>query len=134
MKEARELMAQHRVSFPGVHRFLSEQVEEARAHGYAATLWGRRRYLPDLNARNRMVRSAAERVAVNMPIQGTQADMIKLAMVEIHHRISRRGLRMRLLLQVHDELVFEVPAYEIAEARVLVRDAMEGALALDVPV
>ena len=134
IKDARALMDSHRESFPGVHRFLSEQVEEARARGYAVTLWGRRRYLPDLQARNRMVRSAAERVAVNMPIQGTQADMIKLAMVGIDRTVAHRGLRMRMVLQVHDELLFEVPPYEVAEAEVLVHDAMVNALALDIPI
>ncbi len=134
LKEARGLMEAHRASFPGVHRFLSEQVEKAVTDGYAVTLWGRRRYLPDLKARNRMVRSAAERIAVNMPIQGSQADMIKLAMVVIHGQIAHRGLRMRLLLQVHDELVFEVPLFEVDEAESLVRDAMVGALELKIPV
>ena len=133
-KEAQELMRLHRESFMGVHRFLSEQVEKARARKYAETLWGRKRYLPDLDARNRVVRSAAERIAVNMPIQGTQADMIKLAMVNIQRQVRHRGLRTRLLLQVHDELVFEVPDYEAEEVSVLVREEMTGALPLDLPV
>jgi len=133
-REARDLVKAHRQSFPGVHRFLSRQVEEARAHGYARTLLGRRRYLPDLNAGNRAVRSAAERIAVNMPIQGTQADMIKLAMVVIHDRIKKLGLSTRMLLQVHDELVFEVPHYEEAEVKEMVHDAMVNALTLTVPV
>ena len=134
VKEARELVEAHRTSFPEVHQFLSHQVEKARAKGYAQSLLGRRRYLPALKARNPVVRSAAERIAVNMPIQGSQADMIKRAMVTIHSRIKHEGLRMRMLLQIHDELLFEVPYYEESIARTLVRDAMVNALELKVPV
>ncbi len=134
IKEARVLMDTHRESFPGVHRFLSDQVELARDRGYASTLWGRRRYLPGLKAKNRMEAATSERVAVNMPIQGTQADMIKLAMVEVARIIRHRGLCMRMVLQVHDELLFEVPPFEMAEARAFVRDAMEGAITLSVPI
>ena len=90
--------------------------------------------MPALRARNNLDRAAAERIALNMPIQGTQADMIKLAMVAIDRAIHHRGLRMRMLLQVHDELVFEVPPYEMDEAKELVRDKMEKALTLNVPV
>ncbi len=132
--EARQLMKVHEASFPGVAVFLNDQVERARERGYAETLWGRRRYLPNIAARNRMVRSAAERIAVNMPIQGTQADMIKLAAVTIHGQLDHGGFRTRLILQVHDELLFEVPDYELDEVRSIISRAMREALPLSVPV
>jgi DNA polymerase I len=96
---------------------------------------GRRRYVPDIRARNRTVRSFAERVAVNMPIQGTQADMIKIAMIRIHEEIEKRtGLMSKMLLQVHDELVFEAPPEEIDTLREIVDRGMRDALPLSVPI
>jgi DNA polymerase I len=132
--EAQELIDQYQRSYPGVTRWLAMQVERARQQGYVETLLGRRRYVPDINARNRNIRSFAERVAVNMPIQGTQADMIKIAMVRIHDRLKREGLASRMLLQVHDELVFEVPHNEVDTMRALVHEEMIQALPIDVPV
>ena len=132
--EAKTIMAAYHESFPGIAPFLSEQVERARERGYAETLWGRRRYLPAITARNRMERSAAERIAINMPIQGTQADMIKLAMVNIYQRFKHEGLISRLILQVHDELVFEVPTFEVKIATPIIVEAMTSALPLSVPV
>lgn len=132
--EAQALIDGYHQSFPGVARYLSEQVEKARERGYAETLLGRRRFVPDIGARNRVVREAAERVSVNMPIQGTQADMIKIAMIRIDRRLQREGLASRMLLQVHDELVFEVPPGELDLMRSLVREEMENALPLGVPV
>ncbi len=114
--------------------YISETIESARKNGYVSTLLGRRRYLPDINSRNQPVRSNAERQAINMPIQGTAADMIKLAMIRIHARLAAERLSARMLLQVHDELVFEVPAAEAEAAGRLVRDEMEAALPLTVPV
>ncbi|QXD14849.1 DNA polymerase I [Rhodocaloribacter litoris] len=134
VKEAQELINQYQRSFPGVTRYLAEQVEKARRLGYVETKLGRRRYVPDINARNRNVRSAAERIAVNMPMQGTQADMIKLAMVRIHRRLHREGRRSRMLLQVHDELLFEAPPEEVEALCALVREEMTAALPLDVPI
>ena len=133
-EDAEALMRVHRESFPGVGPFLHEQVEEARRRGYAETLWGRRRYLPNITSSNRLVRSAAERIAINMPIQGTQADMIKLAAVDIQGRLRHEGLRTRPILQVHDELIFEAPHYELKVARDLIQDAMTGALPLSIPI
>lgn len=132
--EARQLIGQYRQSYPGVVRLLNELVERARDKGYAETMLGRRRYVPEIRARNPQVRGAAERIAVNMPIQGTQADMIKLAMVRIHRRLRQEGLRSKMILQVHDELVFEVPEDEVQQMKPLVREEMTGALPLDVPV
>jgi DNA polymerase-1 len=133
--EAQDLIKQYRKSYSGVSRLLNDLVEEARENGYAQTLLGRRRYLPDIEHSNSNRRSAAERVAVNMPIQGTQADMIKIAMNRIHNRLHDEDWATRMLLQVHDELVFEVPPDELDEVRALVDDEMRDALPLDdVPV
>ena len=134
VKEAQGLIDQYQRSFPGVTRYLVRQVEQAREKGYVETLLGRRRYVPDIHARNRNVRSAAERVAVNMPMQGTQADMIKIAMIRIHNHLRSEGMNTRMLLQVHDELVFEAPPEEVDRLRSLVREEMSGALPLSVPV
>lgn len=132
--EAQALIAAHQELYPGVWTFLEVQMTKARERGYAETLLGRRRYLPGINARNRAERAAAERIAVNMPIQGTQADMIKLAMIRIHDALNGQGLRARLLLQVHDELVLELPPDEEPVVRKLVEAGMTEAFPLDVPI
>jgi DNA polymerase-1 len=131
--EAKQIIDDYFAQFPGVRRYMDEQVEFARQHGYVKTLLGRRRYLPDITSANQTVRAAAERVAINAPMQGTAADIIKLAMVRIHERIRQEALRSRLLLQVHDELVFDVQLQEVDAVQRLVRELMEGALELDVP-
>ena len=133
-KEAQELMNAHQESFPGIWRFMQSQVDLAKECGFASTLMGRRRYLPDLKSRNGAVRAAAERIAVNMPIQGTQADMIKLAAIAIDEELQHAGMRSRAILQVHDELVFEVPKQELAEAEEIVQSCMVRAMKLDVPI
>mgnify|MGYP006421044451 FL=1 len=133
--EAQDIIKQYRKSYPGVSQLLNELVEKAQDKGYAETLLGRRRYLPDIDSSNSNARSAAERVAVNMPIQGTQADMIKIAMNRIHERLAQDDWATQMLLQVHDELVFEVPPEELDAAQTLIDDEMRDALPLDdVPV
>ncbi|MEM1055113.1 MAG: DNA polymerase I [Bacteroidota bacterium] len=132
--EAQALIDQYRASYPAVIQFLDELVRDARERGYAETLLGRRRYLPNLGARNPNDRAFAERVAVNMPIQGTQADMIKRAMVAIDARLGEVSERARMILQVHDELVFEVPEADVEAVSTFVREEMVVALPLDVPV
>ena len=133
--EAQDLISQYQKSYPGVSTLLNQLVEKARENGYAETLLGRRRYVPNIDASNSNRRGFAERVAVNMPIQGTQADMIKIAMNRVHDRLREEGLESRMLLQVHDELVFEGPPDEIDTLHTLVVDEMEDALPLDgVPV
>jgi DNA polymerase-1 len=135
MDEAQDLIKQYRKSYPGVSRLLNDLVGDARENGYAQTLLGRRRYLPDIDHSNSNRRSAAERVAVNMPIQGTQADMIKIAMNRIHNRLHEEDWAAEMLLQVHDELVFELPPDELDEARSMIESEMRDALPLeDVPV
>ena len=104
-----------------------------RSTGYVQTLLGRRRSIPEINSPNRQVREAAERMAINMPVQGTSADIIKKAMVNLHREMSRRKLKSKMLLQVHDELVFEVPENEMDEMRHLAPDMMVNALKLSIP-
>ena len=132
--EAQELIDTYKTSYPAIASFIVDQVEKARETGYAETMLGRRRYIPDILARNRNVRSFAERVAVNMPIQGTQADMIKLAMISIDARLRKEGLKSKMLLQVHDELVFDADTEEIDVLKQIVEEEMTGALELRIPV
>ncbi len=134
MGEAKKLIDTYNRSYPAVARYLNAQVETARRMGYAETLLGRRRYLPDLRSKNARSRGFAERAAVNMPIQGTQADMIKIAMVRLRERLLDEKFESRMLLQVHDELVLEAPEGELDAVRELVREEMAGALDLDVPI
>ncbi|HEX6751400.1 MAG TPA: DNA polymerase I [Longimicrobium sp.] len=131
--EAKEFIEQYFQRFPGVRRYLDEQMEKARQTGYVETLTGRRRYIPEINARNFNVRSFGERAATNAPIQGTAADLIKIAMIRIQDDLDRRTDGTKMLLQVHDELLFEVPEGREQEVQELIRDRMENAAALDVP-
>ncbi len=131
-KDASRFIADYFGHHPGVKRYLDETKRSAKELGYVSTLLGRRRYLPELKSSNRMVSSAAERMAVNMPIQGTAADIIKIAMVRLSQEMARRGLRSRMILQVHDELIFEVPLKEMETMRPLVVDLMENALPMSV--
>jgi len=131
--EAKQIIDDYFAQFPGVRGYMDEQVAFARAHGYVRTLLGRRRYLPDITSANQTVRAQAERIAINAPMQGTAADIIKLAMVRIHDRLLHDGLRSRLLLQVHDELVLDVQLEEADRVQALVKELMENAIALDVP-
>ena len=130
-KEAAALIEEYFAQYPDIAAFIEASKTFARNHGYAQTLLGRRRYLPDINSRNASARSFAERNAVNMPIQGTSADMIKLAMVRIHQELVRRHLRTKMILQVHDELVFDLYRREEEEVRALVTHEMQNALPLE---
>jgi DNA polymerase-1 len=132
--EARQIIERYFERFPKVREYINNTIAAARKNGYVMTLLGRRRYLPDINSRNQNIRGNAERQAINMPIQGTAADMIKLAMIHLDHEIRQRELQCRMLLQVHDELVFEVQHDELAEMERLVKEKMQGALPLVVPV
>jgi DNA polymerase-1 len=131
--EAKAFIENYFVRFPDVRRYLDEQVEKARATGYVETISGRRRYIPEIQSRNFSIRSFGERAATNAPVQGSAADIIKLAMIAIHREIARTGSGTRMLLQVHDELVFETPAAEADAARDMIRRLMEGAFPLNVP-
>jgi len=132
-KEAAAFIEQYFAAFPGVRRYMDEIVAQAKKDGYVKTLLERRRYLPDIRSSNFNLRSFAERTAMNTPIQGTAADIIKLAMVRMADALKSKGLKSRMLLQVHDELVFEVPPEELETMKALVPEVMAAALPLDVP-
>ncbi|MBN1151769.1 MAG: DNA polymerase I [Dehalococcoidia bacterium] len=119
--------------YPGVQRWLEETKAQARDKGYVSTLLGRRRYMPEIRSSNRQVREAAERMAINAPVQGTSADIIKVAMIRIHEEMQQKKFRSRMLLQIHDELLFESPDDELPALSKLVRRLMPGALKLSVP-
>lgn len=131
--EAKEQMETYFARFGRIRDYLYEVVEQARKVGYTQTLFGRRRYLPDLDTSNRQRREAAERMALNAPIQGTAADIIKVAMINVHRAIEAAGLRSRMLLQIHDELVFEVADGEHAELERLAREEMSAVIEMSVP-
>ncbi|WP_408611324.1 DNA polymerase I [Lolliginicoccus lacisalsi] len=132
-EEAKSQMEAYFARFGAVRDYLHEVVEQARKDGYTSTVFGRRRYLPDLNSDNRQRREVAERAALNAPIQGSAADIIKVAMLRVHKALAGEGLRSRMLLQVHDELVLEVRSDERETVEQLVRTEMEGAYTLSVP-
>ena len=132
-EEAQKFIADYFAAYEGIRRYTVEMKILARDQGFVTTLLGRRRYLPELTARNGALRSAGERMAINMPIQGTAADGMKIAMVRVDEALRERGLRSRMLLQVHDELVFETDADELPELAELAKEIMESALPLDVP-
>jgi DNA polymerase-1 len=112
---------------------MSSQIDFARENGYVETVLGRRRYLKDILSQNAIVRGAAERNAINAPIQGSAADIIKIAMIKIHNRMEAGDWKAKMLLQVHDELVFDVPKTEVESLSAMVKEEMENAFSLDVP-
>ena len=131
--EAKELIEGYFTHYPGVKEYMEKVVAEARERGYVETIFGRRRYLRDIRSGNSMTRSLAERNAINAPIQGSAADIMKLAMIEVDRRLRECGSGARIVLQVHDELVLEVPQGEVASVTALVTEAMAGAAELSVP-
>jgi DNA polymerase-1 len=131
--EAKQFIEAYFEKYRGVRTFIDRTLEETRREGKVKTLFGRIRPIPDINSKNFNLRGFAERTAVNTPLQGTAADLIKLAMIRIDAAILERGLKSRMTLQVHDELVFEVPENEISVMRTLVREHMENAHPLSVP-
>ena len=131
--EAKKLIDDYFAAFPRVIQYIESQKELARRKGYAETLFGRKRYLPDIHSHNATVRSFAERNAVNAPIQGTAADIIKMAMVSIHRRLKEEGLKAQMIMQVHDELNFNVPVAEVDRVREIVVSEMQNAVHLSIP-
>ncbi|MBU1125660.1 MAG: DNA polymerase I [Candidatus Omnitrophica bacterium] len=119
--------------YPGVKEYIQEQIEKAQKDGFVTTLLGRRRYIPEINNKNQGIRQFAQRQAVNTPIQGSASDLIKLAMVDIHSRIVHKGLKAEMVLQIHDELLFDSPENELPEVAALVRERMENVMSLEVP-
>ena len=131
--ESKELIETYYEKYPNLKKFISDQIAFARNNGYVKTLIGRKRYLKDINSNNGLVRSGAERNAVNAPIQGTAADIIKIAMINIHNRLSKEKLSSKMLLQVHDELVFDVYKPEINQTISVIKEEMENAFKLNIP-
>ena len=133
-KEAQEIIENYFSQYPGIKKYMSDTIEFARENGYVETIMKRRRYLRDINSANATVRGFAERNAINAPIQGSAADMIKCAMINIFNEINTRKLKSKMTMQVHDELVFEVHKTEVEEMKALVREKMQNAIKLNVPI
>ena len=131
--EARDFIERYFAAFPSVRGWIDSVLAGAREHGYVETLMGRRRQMPDINSSNQRARVASENAAVNTPVQGSAADIIKSAMIKLDQRLAESDLAAQLLLQVHDELVLEVPERELEATIAVVKDAMENAVELDVP-
>ncbi|HSK48195.1 MAG TPA: DNA polymerase, partial [Coriobacteriia bacterium] len=131
--EAQATIDRYYAAYPKVREYLDRVVAEAHRDGFASTLFGRKRHIPELNSTNYQLRSFGERTAMNHPMQGTAADIMKLAMIQVDRRLRDEGLRSRMVLQVHDELVFEAPTHEVEALSVMVCDAMSGVAELAVP-
>jgi DNA polymerase-1 len=133
-KEAQQIIEQYFARFAGIRSYMDETIAFARERGYVETVTGRRRYLRDIRSSNLTIRGGAERNAINAPIQGTAADMIKLAMINIHRELTEQQLKTRMLLQVHDELVFDLWEAETDQVKLLIEEKMKTAIPLDVPI
>ena len=131
--EAKKIIEDYFANFPAVSSYIEDTVAAARETGYVETVFGRRRYLPDINSKNGTVRSLAERNAVNAPIQGTSADIIKIAMINVDKRLAAEGLQSRMVLQIHDELVFDAIPSEVDLLKKIVKEEMENVMKLSVP-
>ena len=131
--EAKQMIDSYYENYPKLKIFMTEQVEKARKNGFVETILGRKRHLKDINSNNFVVRGHAERNAVNAPIQGSAADIIKVAMINIDRALSEGGFKTKMLLQVHDELLFEVPEEEIEQIKTLIKEKMESAVKTKVP-
>jgi DNA polymerase-1 len=132
-EEARRYIEQYFERHPGVKAYIEKCINEAKRQGYVQTLFGRRRAIPEVRNKNATVRQQGERLAMNSPVQGTAADIIKIAMIHIGKRLKDKGLKSRMILQVHDELLFEVPVGELETVIDIVRNGMEGVIRLSVP-
>jgi len=133
MHQSQEFINSYFAKYPGILEYIERTKQQARARGYVETLLGRRRYIPEISHSNFNVRQAAERMAINMPVQGAAADLIKIAMIRIHDRMKTMAGKSRMLLQVHDELIFEAPPDELEDMKVMVEELMPSAMSLDVP-
>ena len=131
--EAKKIIEDYFANFPAISSFIEDTLTSARETGYVETIFGRRRYLPDINSKNGTVRALAERTAINAPIQGTSADIIKLAMINVDRRLRKEGLQSRMVLQIHDELVFDAVAEEVEALERIVREEMENVATLSIP-
>jgi len=133
-KEAAEIIEQYFAQYPGIKRYMADTMNFARENGFVETILGRRRYLRDINSANQTVRGFAERNAINAPIQGSAADMIKVAMINIHRDIQEKGLQSKMTMQVHDELVFDVLKTEVAVMKEIITHRMRTAIPTSVPI
>lgn len=132
-EEAAQFITAYFARYPKVKEYLEATKKQARDNGCVQTILGRRRFIPEINSANRQVREAAERMAINMPVQGTSADIIKVAMINLEREMNKKQLQSKMLLQVHDELVFEVPDGEMPTMQQLVPQVMSSAIQLNVP-
>ncbi|MGN1408403.1 DNA polymerase, partial [Lactobacillus sp.] len=132
-KQAKEFIAEYFDQYPGIKAYMDQAVKDAREKGYAETIMHRRRYLPDIHAKNFNVRSFAERTAINSPIQGSAADIMKIAMINMQKKLDELGLKTKMVVQVHDELIFDVPKEELETIKKIVPEVMQSAVQLDVP-
>jgi DNA polymerase-1 len=132
-QEARKVIDDYFETYKGIRAYMDRIPEEAREKGYITSLFGRRRYFPGIRDRNFAVRSRAEREAINMPIQGTASDIVKIAMIDVFNALKKEGLQTRMIMQVHDELLFETPVAEIEKASEIIKREMESAATLNVP-
>ena len=132
-KEAKAFIDQYFQLYKNVKTFMEETVQESAKRGYTKTLMNRKRYLPDLNSKNHQARKAAERIAINSPVQGSAADLIKAAMINLHKKMKEKNMRSQMILQVHDELVFESSPHEKTVLEQLVKQEMEGVYDLKAP-
>jgi DNA polymerase-1 len=128
--EAKTIIDNYKKEFAGVTRYMDDMINFAREHGYVQTVMGRKRWLRDINSSNFTVRGYAERNAINSPIQGTAADMIKLAMTKVHHSLKEKGFKSKMILQVHDELVFDALRDEVEDLKPVILDCMQSAMSL----
>ena len=131
--EAKKIIEDYFANFPAISAYIEDTLASAREFGYVETLFGRRRYLPDINSKNGTVRSLAERTAINAPIQGTSADIIKLAMINVSRRIAEEGLESRMILQIHDELLFDSTMEEVEQLKKIVCEEMQNVIELSIP-
>jgi len=132
--QAQDFIDAYFLRYPKVREFIDAQIHKARSEGFVTTLMGRRRYIPEINSKNMGIRQFAERQAVNTPIQGTASDLIKMAMVKIAEQIKKSGLKSKMILQIHDELVFDLPIEELDVLSRMVKEEMEQVKKLDVPI
>ena len=133
MKDAKKLIDTYFETYPGIQIYIQKTIEDAHMRGYVSTLGGRRRYAQALGTSNLNIQKAEERALINMPIQGTAAELVKIAMINIHNKIRENKYKTKMILQIHDELIFEVPKYEIENISKLVKFEMENAVKLSIP-
>ena len=131
--DSKELIEEYFNNYPGVKQYMNNMIEKARSEGYVETIYGRKRFLPDINSRNAVLRNFTERNAINAPLQGSAADIIKVAMIHVHNRLKKENIKSKMILQVHDELVFDVLPDEVETICKIVKEEMEGVIRLHVP-